>query len=313
MKVFDAQARKMPHGEELLKVQERKLICAHNPTNLQPTYADFFRYANKTFLGKVVLFSNADVVFDESLGDFDREPIKRHEYGYVLSVVPPPKAGEYTKVFKQECDNTPRCAVGAWMGGGPWGQGPDAGNSWDSYIFSPPLASTMDLDHIAIKMNLMGSQNLAGFQLESNGHLTLYNPCYHIRSYHWHCIADQLPDPNPYTRADRPPWWTQMFGQPPHSPWDAVDTIFPCWNCPGVLLPTGAVATSQYCQKGTLVTVNEVPALRQAFRYPWVNVGICCKEYEGCGNLPVQRLPHCSKATDVDCLTWEFNNKHHYY
>jgi hypothetical protein len=198
------------------------------------------------------------------------------------------------------------------MGGGTWAQ-TYGGNSWDSYIFSPPLASTMDLNHIAIQMNFMGAESLAAFQVEFNGHLTLYNPCYHIRAYHWHCIGGKLHDPSPTMRADRPYWYTQMMGQPPHSPWDAVDNLFPCWNCPGVLLSKGAVATPKYCQNGTLLSVNEIPALHQSFKYPTINVGVCCKQYQGCGNLPVQWLPHCSNATDVDCVTWEFNNYHHYY
>lgn len=289
---------------------ENKLICAQTASMTQPLYADFFRYANTTLSSRVVILANADVVFDDTLKNIDWGRVLRQEHGYVLSVSPPPQNGDYKRVFLADCDNTPRCAVGSWQRGGKWAQGDGAGSSWDAFVFAPPLLHYMNLSHIQIKMNLNGAENMAAYQLEVNGNLTLYNPCFHIHAYHWHCKGGKMHDTDPTTRADQPPWLSHMLGLPVHFPYDAVDAMLPCWNCPGVIMPPGAVSSTNYCKYGKVLGIDDVPALRKNFRVPWLTVGVCCNE---CAHLDVENLPHCINSTDVDCVTWEFNSDHHYY
>jgi hypothetical protein len=305
-------ANTMPDEHEIIRQIDQKLTCARTRDRKQPTYADFFRYANETLSGKVVLFSNADVVFDDSLGLVEPGPLKRHEHGYILSVSPPPHDGVYKRVFHRECDNTPRCVVGNWQGGGSWGQ-TYAGCSWDGYIFSPPLSSKMNLSHIDVIMNMNGAENLAGYQLEVGASISLHNPCYHVHAWHWHCQGGKMHTRNNFVRADHPAWLTRHWGQPPHSPADAVDHALPCWNCPGVKLPEGSVGPKEYCRDGTILNSTWVSSLTDHFRSPLVSLGICCKEPHSCWKLQVEWLPHCLKPEDVNCVTWEVVAPHRYY
>jgi hypothetical protein len=292
---------------------DAKLGCTSTPGGRQPSYADFFGHANRTMKHRVVLLFNGDVVLDESLGLIDPLPIMTHSHAFVLSVQPPPSNGFYKEVFNRECDNTPRCVVGAWNHGGDWGQSVGSGSSWDGYVFAPPLPGTMHLGHIDLFMNFNGAESLAGFQLEANSNLTLYNPCYHVHAYHWHCQGGKTHSRDPMVRADTPLWYTKMLHLPPHWPHDAVMDIFPCWSCPGVDRPKGAVGPSGYCQAGTLFGLEEAPYLEGSFRTPLIEAGICCKNPATCSHLPVNELPHCEIATDVDCVTWESTENHTYY
>jgi hypothetical protein len=307
------QVAKMPRGPAIKENIDSKLTCNSTTHGGQPSYADFFRYANATLAEKMVLLSSADVVFDETLGLIDPHPVMQHELAYILSVMSPPHNGQYKKVFNRECDTSPRCAVGAWQGGGAWGQGPGGGNSWDSYVFAPPFSPRMDLSHVDHPLTFPGAKNLAAFQLEVYGNLTLYNPCFHVHAYHWHCRGSKMHDEDPTERADRPHWYTEMMKQPSHTPWNAVEKIFPCWHCPGVDMPTNAARRSDYCRKGHLLEAKDVPELGNNFRIPWISGGICCSNLDICDKLLVQSLPHCLKAADVDCVTWEFTAEHVYY
>jgi hypothetical protein len=307
-------ANSTPDKVEILRQMDNKLTCRSTLDRTQPTYGDFFRYANESLSHRVVLFSNGDVVFDETLGLIDPGPVKRQERGYLLSVQSPPHNGAYKRVFHQECDVPPRCAVGNWRGGGSWGQG-FAGCSWDVYIFSPPLSSKMDLGHIdSLVMNYNGAENLAGFQLEasSRANISLSNPCYHVHAFHWHCQGGKMHSLSNMVRADHPKWFMERTGWPPHTT-DAITDVFPCWNCPGIRMPEGAVGTQGYCQHGTVLNGNQIDALNANFRSYFVNPGICCKDPNTCWQLPVQWLPHCIKADDVDCVTWDAVRPHTYY
>jgi hypothetical protein len=306
-------SKAMPDESTIRQSIDRKLTCVSTPLGRQPSYADFFHYANTSLGRRMVLFSNADVVFDETLGDIDPNPIMRREYGYILSVKSPPHNGQYKKVFDSECDNQPRCTVGAWHDGGQWGQREGWGNSWDSYIFAPPLSPHVELSHIDLFMNFNGAESVAAFQLEKNGNLSLHNPCMHVHAYHWHCKGGKMHDSDPNIRADRPKWYTDLHHLPPHFPPDAVARIYPCWDCPGIDMPRGAVDREDYCQEGSLLGVDEVPELAATFRTPDISVRICCKEAKACRKLPIKSLPHCVTATDVDCVTWEPTGKHLYY
>jgi hypothetical protein len=309
------QIEAMPREQSYRDSMEKKLTCVSTPLGRQPSYADFFHYANSTLRQSTILLSNADVVFDETLGLIDLAPIRRRERGYVLSVKPPPHNGQYKQVFHRECDSQPRCTVGSWQGGGRWGQQEGWGNSWDSYIFATPLSPHIDLAHIDLFMNFNGAESIAAFQLEKNGNTTLHNPCMHVHAYHWHCLGQKMHPMSPDVRADRPKWWTDKHGLPPHYPHDAVGRIYPCWDCPGIHMPQGSVDRERYCQDGSLHGPEQIPELADHFRTQAIGVKICCKDKDtkSCSKLPIKSLPHCLNATDVDCVSWEFSGKHLYY
>lgn len=290
------QVDRMVKAKEIMQMVDIKLYCTRTMYGRQPSYADFFQYANVT------------------LPLVDPEPVRLRRHGYVLSVTPPPHRGAYAEVFRRECENTPRCSVGTWNHGGHWVQHTGGGSSWDGYIFSPPLSPDVDLAHIDLFMNLNGAESIAAYQLEVKGGIHLYNPCMHIHAYHWHCLGGKMHDTDPRVRADRPPWYTELMHQPPHFPFDAVDSIYPCWNCPGLSTPAQFVRDrSEYCRKGVLFGVDKVPRLKDSFNFPEINVSICCSSPYNCNMLKVNELEHCVTENDVDCVTWESTAKHHYY
>jgi hypothetical protein len=285
-------AARMPDTTRTLVKMDQKLVCATMRSGQQPTYREFLLYANTTIHDGLVIFSNADVVFDETLRRLEPEKIIGNKLGFVLSVRPPPLDGDYKAVFGRDCKNTMRCTVGRWGGGGNWGQSPGSGTSWDAYVLAPPLPGNMDLDHIKLKMNLYGAENLAAYQLQANGGIRLYNPCEHIYAFHWHCIGGKMHSKSALDRVDRPRWYTRMKGLPKHSPPDAVDGLLPCWYCPGVKLPGGTAPRTDLCRSGTILGVDRA---------------------QTCGQLNLEYLPHCRLATDVDCVIWDVAGWPHYY
>jgi len=294
MLFFEAVPRRLSSGPfDHVGIIKRKLRCANVPK--QPTYADFFDYANTTLSSAIVVLSNGDIVFDHSLILIDAEKLRRARHGYVLSVLPPPAGGEYSKEFHSECRNTPRCVVGAWDGGN-WGQ-QFAGGSWDAYIFAPPLRSSIDLSRLNIIMNLKGAENRAGYQLEVNGGLTLYNPCKHVHAYHWHCFGGKMHDN--IHRAD--------MGMDKQQ----VANVVPCLECPGIRIPEGSFPMDALCERGSWAGVAQIPSLRWHFKNP-ETVKVCCAHGD-CGHINVTAVQLCHRPYDVDCIRWTTVHEHVYY
>jgi hypothetical protein len=306
-------ASRMPDTVRILVKMDQKLVCAMMRSGKQPTYRDFFLYLNTSISDGLVLFSNADVVFDETLHRLEPDKIIGKKLGFVLSVRPPPLDGTYKAVFGKDCKNTMRCTVGRWGGGGNWGQGPGSGTSWDAYVLAPPLPANMDLDHIKVKMNLYGAENLAAYQLQANGGIELYNSCEHIYAFHWHCIGGKMHSKDKMKRVDWPRWYTRMKGLPKHSPPDALAGLLPCWYCPGVKLPGGTATRTDLCKHGETLGVDKVPKLKSVFVVGPIAVNLCCPKGHWCGYLDLETLPQCRLATDVKCVIWEIAGWPKYY
>lgn len=288
-----------------------KLKCAKVLETPTPTYADYFAYSDGVLSGRAIVVAQPDVVFDSTLGRIDRAAILQQKHGYILAVKPPPADGDYKEAFHADCANTPKCAVGAWQGGGPWGQSQLAGSSWDAFVFAPPVTLNMSMTKIAIQADVPGSERLAAFQLETAARISLYNPCEHVHAQHWHCLGDAYAD-SANGPADKPLWYTTLHGKPAHTSHEAVDSIFPCWACPGIQMPPSSPRKNS-CMAGTLQTVEQNWALKMAFRWPWINASICCADPANCDKLPIPTLPYCRTVGDLDCVIWEFVSPHHYY
>lgn len=226
------------------KTSMSKLTCV--PVQRQPTGADFLKYANSTLNERFVLFSNADIVFDESLGLINADAFTTGKQGYVLSVLPPPPNGKYMKAFGGECQVPRRCTLGKFDG---WDHG---GQSWDAFLFRPPFAGALDLARINHTMNLLGAENRVAYELKRAG-VSLSNPCLHVHAYHWHCIGGSMHAAK--ERIDAPPRGEALGG------------IMPCWDCPGVRMPRGTASTDDLCATGSIIKLTEAN-LTRLFRFP---------------------------------------------
>jgi hypothetical protein len=264
-------------------------VCT--PVSRQPTYKEFFEYADKNLKHETVLLANTDVVFDTSLGLVDLKALATHQFAHVLSVRPPAYSAEYRQHFGRECDATPRCTIGLFDG---WDLG---GMSWDAYLFHSPLPRRINGEHLNHFMNTMGGENRAAYQLEVTAGLKLYNPCMHVHAFHWHCIGGNMHHTNDRVDTDS----------------ENLGGILPCWDCPGVAYPLGHNASASLCKDGKLERVKVTGAggtrIGKVFRKR-ENVNICLKRGV---NMTQEKLlqrwhnhigsvSHCRAASDVNCV-----------
>jgi hypothetical protein len=226
----------------------RKVVCTS--VNQQPTYYDFFVYANRELKNTHVLLANTDIVFDDSLGLIDLEAIATGAMGFAFSVVSPPYAGDYKKTFGSECTAIPRCAVGDYAGFA-------GGMSWDAYLFYSPTRS-MDQSHLNHVMNTMGGENRAGYQLEVVAGVKLVNPCMHVHAFHWHCIGGDMHHTSVRADAD----------------YQNLGGLLPCWDCPGIKYLEEHTPGSSLCQLGDLRT-PEYQELKDLFLHDPGQVQVC--------------------------------------
>lgn len=277
----------------------KKLRCT--PVPVQPTYADFFRFADSELANRTVLLANTDVVFDSSLGLIDSRalvgPGRRH--AYVLSVKPPPEQGEYRRVMGDECQlamlepsrNKVRCSVGE-IEGGWWG----GGSSWDGYVFRTPLSMDLARANLSHHMNIPGSENRAGFALEAEADLMLINPCLHVHASHWHCIGGAM-----HSRRYGPQR-VDDYGK-------NLRHIIPCWDCKGVRMPAGADVLSALCSLGALQNITN-KRLQRVVGVAVAAVSLCCPTIGRCDQEAFYKrwkanhssLRLCRVATDISCL-----------
>lgn len=163
-----------------------------------PTYNDFFEIGINKYPDEPCMISNADIVFDESLGNIDTTSLA-HMRGFVLAVKPPPLHGAYKAAYHSECNSIPRCTVGradGWLLGGA---------SWDSYIFAPTSEfranyyrsrvvegkQTSTKKELSFPMFILGAENKAAFELFNMG-VNLSNPCHFVNAFHWHCQGTKM-------------------------------------------------------------------------------------------------------------------------
>jgi len=143
----------------------------------QPTYADFFRYANSSMssTGNIVL-ANADVVFDGTLRRMMQ--LRPGSEGHLISVRAPHFSGTFKALWRVPCTTVlDKCSRET--------------HSWDAYAFSLPLPPGLLGADLDFPMNVISADHRAAFALSDSG-LTLTNPCMHINAFHWHCFSTKM-------------------------------------------------------------------------------------------------------------------------
>jgi hypothetical protein len=285
LNTVEAWARTLPNATVIYSAIREKFVCVPSPTGVQPTYKDFFDYAHEKLTGRLVLLANADIVFDDTLRLIAPERIMTGEIAFVLSVDPPPFSGAYNEVFHRECGNTRKCRIGTWQG--PRMSWHLEGWSWDAYIFATPLPPTFSTPETNIVMNQMGAEWIAAYQFEAHG-IHLYNPCEHIKAYHWHCQGGKMHDGRTGGHHE-------------------LANILPCDYCPGMTMPNGYGKYEELCRSGVKKWTNQIPhnfvGGIQAF--------ICCAPSSSCWSPA--GLPTCKAPDDVNCVVWEFVGGHSFF
>eukprot|EP00408_Alexandrium_pacificum_P027052 CAMPEP_0171208864 /NCGR_PEP_ID=MMETSP0790-20130122/28304_1 /TAXON_ID=2925 /ORGANISM="Alexandrium catenella, Strain OF101" /LENGTH=480 /DNA_ID=CAMNT_0011674465 /DNA_START=64 /DNA_END=1502 /DNA_ORIENTATION=- len=151
--------REHSFASSLYEPHAHKITCV--PVRQQPTYGDFFRYASSSLANHDVILANTDIVFDRTLALL-KHPVDLN-VAHVLSVLSPPYNGQYKQIFGKECQITNRCEIPVWSAS------TSTGGSWDAYIFRAPLPHSFNFTDLDFVMNINGAENLAGFQLETQG------------------------------------------------------------------------------------------------------------------------------------------------
>ena len=125
--------------------------------NKQPTYSDFFQYANNNLNNKIIMVSNSDIY----LNNYDDELIKY----YIEN-----KNNIFCLTrFENEIDKP---LIDHYQG------------SHDSFIFKSPINKNI-IDNSNFKQNIWGSENIIIWLFYKNNY-KLFNPCNQIKIIHLH-------------------------------------------------------------------------------------------------------------------------------
>lgn len=211
MTCFEARTRLSANAAGAQNIE--KIACAEYEH--QPTYANFFDMAHRLPSVSIrperqlVMISNADVVFDESLRRVNIDQLRRKKKVAVLAVSANiQSSGRYSRALASPaCTNvTERCFVDPLA---PHG----FGSSWDVYLFGAPLwhleANAMDISGSRVvasapirggapvdmdfPMNLRGAEHRCGMALHQAG-ARFTNICQHVMAEHWHCTRKMRPN-----------------------------------------------------------------------------------------------------------------------
>lgn len=175
------EAEKTEENEALRPVMAKPAIYDHPKVivtcmHTQPTYKAFFTLANREYAGKIVILSNGDMSFTDSLRHLplDFEPPS-------LSSSPSPLQRRLPKAmilsrWSANCENLVvfehehRC----------WSDY----LSYDSFVFQPPISEELvnQMDYV---MNRKKAEHHTAKILQEE--LDLYNPCLDLVSLHEHC------------------------------------------------------------------------------------------------------------------------------
>jgi hypothetical protein len=163
-------------GRSVAPIDFDRVKCKKWPQ--QPTYADFFLYANNSMsrTGNIVL-ANADIVFDGTLRRMRQLQPSRE--GHLISVRAPHYSGEFRSLWHTPCTTVlNKCTRET--------------KSWDAYAFSLPLPPQLLLgSDLEFTMNILTADHRAAFALDHSG-MKLTNPCMHINAFHWHCFSPKM-------------------------------------------------------------------------------------------------------------------------
>ena len=204
-----------------------KIACV--TVSHQPTYADFFEMAHRlpplpatpTASGgrrrasrQLVIVSNADVVFDESLGNINGQELRQRKKIAVMGVTAHlADSGRYSRSLgrpvdaacpsiTERCDLNPQMLRGygsSWdvyaFGAPLWGQGPGATDLAGQPLagaVSPPIfrGAPEDMD---FPMNLRGAEQRCSRAMHRAG-LRFTNLCRYVKAEHWHCEQKMRPN-----------------------------------------------------------------------------------------------------------------------
>lgn len=79
--------------------------------------------------------------------------------------------------------------------------------------------------------------------------------------------------------------------------------IYPCWDCPGLVLNNGEVAEALLCQNGTR---QPLTAKQKTMFKKWEvqNIRFCCVERD-CKDVDVTKRPMCRTPADTNCVFWK--------
>ena len=176
--VRQAQEMRRERLDAAASETELKKLTAHVFGN-QPTYGQMFRYASYALYGKLVILTNADVVF-RNLDVFDAGALEKSRTVLLLAVRKP------TGAFAESCGDDgmlrviDRCDKLAW--------------SFDSYIFHAPVVATARWDLLEeispnpVYMNDNAAEHRTAAFLLASGY-NLYQACLYNVSEHWHCLS----------------------------------------------------------------------------------------------------------------------------
>jgi len=265
-----------------------KLNCTEEQG--QPKYGDMFKFAHEHLQDRLVVLSNTDVVFDETLGHIDPAHFEKHRNTmFVLSVRSPNHTAASQELYRcalgRGCHEDIRCTLGTYDG---WKFG---GKSWDAYVFRAPLPPGLNFSRLDFFMNQNGAENVAAFELESAG-MSVSNPCYWVHAFHWHCSA-KMHHGEAFMSKSR----------------QSEQKVTPCWNCGGALRE-GHVPFQELCKGGDLQQLT-VARFAKLFRFPR-EVRLCCGRDRKCDQQELLRLwekdghekalPMCRQPSDTSCI-----------
>merc|ERR1719188_2586751 len=130
-----------------------KVICTE--ISHQPTYSSLLEYANSSIPEGLVMLSNADVVFDETLALMP--DVNATTESHLISIVPPQYEGAFQDIFHEPCPA--RAAL----------QCQTVSTSWDVFVFRPPLPSKLLEFNLRFPMNVMSAEFYAAGALHESG------------------------------------------------------------------------------------------------------------------------------------------------
>jgi len=174
-----------------------KVICTE--ISHQPTYSSLFEYANSSIPEGLVMLSNADVAFDETLALMP--DVNATTQSHVISVFPPQYEGAFRDVFQEPCTHRAERQCGM------------SSSSWDVYVFKPPLPSRLLEYDLNFTMNIDSAEFYAAGALNGSG-MKLTNPCMLVKASHWHCFSQKMHRHFPKRLLPHPPWGSFRFTKP---------------------------------------------------------------------------------------------------
>jgi len=156
-------------------------------TNKRQTFKSMFEYANKHYPNSIVVISNNDIYFDESIKLLDDYDMTNKCFSLLRYDVQPDKKN--SKIFEYYDHELAR-------GYGEKGPRSDAQDCW---IFKTPISIPNESNFY---FGILGCDNHITYLLHKQGYI-VSNPALDIKSYHLHLTGIRNYDKN---KRIQPPW-----------------------------------------------------------------------------------------------------------